>query len=70
MTDHAVLPPSTRDPIDRISDATLLKPLRSLSGAERGMIRRALQSDRRPELLGRWANLKGVDLPKDDSNPG
>lgn len=41
---------SSRDPVDRISDEVLTKPLRLLSPAERGMVRRALKGERADEF--------------------
>jgi hypothetical protein len=44
MTDEAsaVLPASSRDPVDRITDDMLTRPLRTLTPPERAMIRRAI----------------------------
>jgi len=48
---------ASRDPVDRITDETLTKPLFKLSGAEWGMIRRALQGDRSEEFTLRIEQL-------------
>jgi hypothetical protein len=60
MTDEgsAVLPASSRDPVDRITDEMLLRPLRTLTPPERAMIRRAINGQRAEEFMQRVAALR------------
>jgi hypothetical protein len=60
MTDEAsaVLPASSRDPVDRITDDMLLRPLRTLTPPERAMIRRAINRERAEEFMNRIEALR------------
>lgn len=54
---------ASRDPVDRITVDMLKKPLRKLSGAEWGMLRRAMKGDRTVDLLSRL-NRELDDTPE------
>lgn len=54
---------ASRDPVDRITLDTLHTPLRKLSPAQWGMIRRAMQGDRSVDLLSRL-NRELSDSPE------
>ena len=60
MTDEAsaVKPASFRDPVDRITDEMLLRPLRTLTPPERAMIRRAINGVRSDEFMNRVEALR------------
>ena len=57
MSDHAELPPATRDPVERLTDETLRRPLRSLSKAEKAMVRSAIKN-RPSELQNRIEQIR------------
>jgi len=57
MTESHTLPGASRDPVDRITDEMLTRPLRTLTFAERAMIRRANSGDRSEEFLLRVKQL-------------
>lgn len=48
-----MLPNASRDPVDRITDSMLSRPLCKLSQAERAMIRRAVSGPRGAEFVQR-----------------